>query len=162
MKALLRWCGCSGRGVAALEFAITLPIVLALFGAVTDFGLAFYSKSCLASAVSAGAEYAILIDQRAQTLTTANIQTVMQDALAQSLPNATVTPSAACYCVTGSSTSSWNTNVPVSCLTGTTCATGYSKYVQLTLSYNYNAMLPAYSLMSDTTTLTESAWVPLQ
>lgn len=166
MMALLRWCGFNRRGVVAVEFAITLPIVLFFLGGITDFGLAYYSQSCLASAVAAAAEYALLADQRGQTLTQTSIQTVLTNAAAQSLPNATVTATATnpalCYCMTGSSPNTTMNTTAVTC--GSSCASGgtASKYVQLTLSYNYNAILPLYSTMASTTTLSQSAWVPLQ
>lgn len=165
MKALLRWCMLRGRGVAAVEFAITLPILMLFLGGVTDFGLAYYSKSCLSTAVAAGAEYANLTDERGETLTAANIQTAMQNAAAQSLPNATVTATATnpslCYCMTGSSPNSTLTaasSCTATCASGATAA----KYVQLTLTYKYHAIFPFYSKMAGTTSLTQSTWVPLQ
>ncbi|HVC62348.1 MAG TPA: TadE family protein [Acetobacteraceae bacterium] len=164
MNALLRWCGCAGRGVAAIEFAITLPILLLFLGGVTDFGIVYYRQISLSSAVAAGAEYAMLADQRGQTLTQATMQTVMQNAAAQTLPGGTVTATATnpavCYCMTGSSPSSVLT--AVTC--GSYCASGAAaaKYVQLSLAYNYDAILPIYSQLAATTTLTASTWVPLQ
>jgi Flp pilus assembly protein TadG len=165
LKALLRRSALRSPGVAAVEFAITVPILMLFLGGVTDFGLAYYSESCLSTAVAAGAEYANLTDERGETLTAANIETVMQNAAAQSLPNASVTATATspslCYCMTGSPPKSTLT-AAASCTA--TCAAGGtpSKYVQLTLTYNYHAFLPVYSTMAGTTPLTQSTWVPLQ
>lgn len=165
IKVLLRRSVLRSPGVAAVEFAITLPILMLFLGGVTDFGLAYYSESCLSTAVAAGAEYANLTDERGQTLTAANIETVMQNAAAQSLPNATVTATATnpslCYCMTGSSP---NSKLTAASSCTATCASGAAaaKYVQLTLTYNYKAFLPTYSKMAGTTTLTQSTWVPLQ
>jgi Flp pilus assembly protein TadG len=164
MKAMLRWCVLAARGVAAVEFAITLPILLFFMGGVTDFGIAYYRQSCLSTAVAAGAEYASLTDQRSPPVTAANIRTVMQNAAAQSMPSITVTATATdptlCYCITGSSPSS--TLTAATC--GTTCTSGGTagKYVELTLTHNYTALLPLLSMMQGTTVLSKTAWVPLQ
>jgi Flp pilus assembly protein TadG len=164
MKALVRWCVFAGRGVAMVEFAITLPILLLFLGGVTDFGIVYYRMSGLSAAVAAGAEYASLTDQRAPPVTAANIQTVMTNAAAQSMPNAAVTATATnpalCYCITGSSPSS--TMTATTC--GNTCTSGGTagKYVQLTLTHNYTPIMPTLSRLIGTQTLTKSAWVPLQ
>jgi len=164
MRALLRWCVFAVRGVAAVEFAITLPILLFFMGGVTDFGIVYYRQSCLWTAVAAGAQYASLTDQRSPPVTAANVQTVMQNAAAQAMPGLTVTATASnpavCYCITGSSPSSTLTSATC----GTTCAAGGTagKYVQLTLTHNYTPILPALSKLVGTQTLTKTAWVPLQ
>ena len=46
------------RGVAALEFALVMPLLMTFFGGVVDLGVAVWSKSCLANAVAQGAECA--------------------------------------------------------------------------------------------------------
>ncbi len=164
MKALLRWCRLAARGVAAVEFAITLPILLFFLGGVTDFGIVYYRQSCLSTAVAAGAEYASLTDQRSPPVTAANIQTVMTNAAAQSMPGLTVTSTASnpalCYCITGASPNSTLTSATC----GSACASGGTagKYVQLTLTHNYTPMLPTLSQLVGTQTLTKTAWVPLQ
>lgn len=163
MKRLLRWCGFSGRGVAAVEFALTLPVLMAFLGAVTDFGIVYYVQSCLSTAVAAGAAYATTTYQNTGSVTAANIQTVMTGAAAQSLPTFTVTASATnpatCYCLTGSSPNSTLTSATC----GSACTSGTAtKYTQLTLTTTYSAILPAYSMLGGTTSLSESTWVPLQ
>jgi Flp pilus assembly protein TadG len=165
MKKFLRWCAFAGRGVAALEFALTLPILMYFMGGVTDFGIVYYRQSCLSTAVAAGAEYASLTDQRSPPVTAANVQTVMQNAATQTMPNVTTTPTVAgpaCYCITGSSPSSTMGTTSVTC--GSTCATGGTaqKYVQLTLTTTYTPILPLLSRVIGTQTLTKTAWVPLQ
>jgi len=164
MKTVLRWLWFTARGVAAVEFAITLPLLVIFLGGVTDFGIIYYRQSCLSTAVAAGAQYANLIDQRSPPVTAANIQTVMTGAAAQSMPSATVTPTASnpalCYCITGSSPSS--TLTTATC--GAACASGGTagKYVQLTLTTNYTPIFPTLSRVIGTQTLSKTAWVPLQ
>jgi Flp pilus assembly protein TadG len=164
MKALFRWCRFAGRGVAAIEFAIAFPILLLFLGGVTDFGIVYYRQSCLSAAVAAGAQYANLTDQTSPPVTAANIQTVMQNAAAQSMPSVTVTATATnpalCYCITGSSPNSTLTAT----ICGASCASGGTagKYVQLTLTHNYTPLLPSLSKLVGTQTLSKSAWVPLQ
>lgn len=164
MNAVLRWGRRPGRAVAAIEFAVTLPILLAFLGAVTDFGIAFYAQGCLSSVVAAGAGYATLTDQSSGSVTAASIETVMQGAAIQSLPTFAVTVSAsdpkACFCLTGTSPTS--TLTAASC--GSACTSGGTagKYVQLTATTTYNPILPSYSMLTGTRTLSKSAWVPLQ
>jgi Flp pilus assembly protein TadG len=163
MKPLLRWCAFAGRGVAAVEFAITLPILLYFMGGITDFGLIFYRQSCLSTAVAAGAQYASLIDQRSPPVSAATVQTVMRNAATQAMPNVTTTATVAgpaCYCITGSSPNS-TMGSAVTC--GSTCTTGTAtKYVQLTLTSSYTPILPLLSQVIGTQTLSKTAWVPLQ
>ncbi|HTB45351.1 MAG TPA: TadE/TadG family type IV pilus assembly protein [Acetobacteraceae bacterium] len=164
MKSLLRWCAFAGRGVAAVEFAITLPILLYFMGGITDFGIVFYRQSCLSTAVAAGAQYASLTDQRSPPVSAATVQTVMQNAAAQSMPNVTTTATVtgpACYCITGSSPNS-TMGSAVTC--GSACATGGTagKFVQLTLTSTYNPILPLFSRVIGAQTLSKTAWVPLQ
>jgi Flp pilus assembly protein TadG len=165
MKTLLRWGRFAARGVAAVEFAITLPILLLFMGGVTDFGIIYYRQAGLSAAVAAGAQYANLTDQLSPPVTAANIQTVLTAAAAQSLGSnitviATASNPATCYCITGSSPSSTVTSTAC----GSTCTSGGTagKYVQLTLSTNYAPMFPLLSQITGTQTLSKTAWVPLQ
>lgn len=48
------------RGVAAIEFAIMVPILSLMVVSVTDIGLAVYRKMQVEDAAQAGAQYAIL------------------------------------------------------------------------------------------------------
>lgn len=165
MRELRRWCGRGGRAVVAVEFAITLPILLAFLGGVTDFGLVFYRQNCLAQALAAGAAYAsVTYETGPSNLTAANIKTVMKNAAAQSMPGVSVTANAqnlgTCYCISGTSP---NSTITAAASCGTSCPSGGNSenYVYLTLSTTYKAILPLYSLLGGSTTLTESAWVPL-
>ena len=48
------------RGVAAVEFAIVLPLLLFLFIGITEFGLAYYNKQVLTNAAREGARVGII------------------------------------------------------------------------------------------------------
>lgn len=56
MRAALR----DRRGVAAVEFAIMVPILSLMVVSVTDIGLAIYRKMQVEDAAQAGVQYAIL------------------------------------------------------------------------------------------------------
>jgi Flp pilus assembly protein TadG len=164
MKAALPWVRRRSRAVAAIEFAVTLPILLAFLGGVTDFGIAFYAEGCLSSVVAAGAGYAMLADQSSGSVTAASIETVMQGAAAQSLPTFSITVTAsdptACYCMPETSPAA----APTAASCGSACESGGTagKYVQLSATTTYNPILPSYSMLTGTRTLSKSAWVPLQ
>jgi Flp pilus assembly protein TadG len=59
LRQLLRR-GRGQEGVAAVEFAIILPILLLIISGLFDFGWAFYWKETVANASRGGARYAAL------------------------------------------------------------------------------------------------------
>ena len=48
------------RGVAAVEFAIVLPLLLFLFIGITEFGIAYYNKQVLTNASREGARAGVI------------------------------------------------------------------------------------------------------
>lgn len=161
MRTMLHLFRRARRGVAAVEFALTFPVVLYLFAGVTDFGFVDHEQIGMSGAVSAAAQYAELTDQNSSgSLTAANVQTVMQNAAAQSMPNVTVTATAACYCITGTATTSWNTTSPTSCNVTCAGAPNTMKYMYLSLRTTYNAIFPMSMVGSPT--LSKTTWIPLQ
>lgn len=48
------------RGVAAVEFAIVLPLLIFLFLGITEFGIAYYNKQVLTNASREGARVGII------------------------------------------------------------------------------------------------------
>jgi hypothetical protein len=52
----------SQRGVAAVEFAIVLPLLLFLFIGITEFGIAYYNKQIITNASREGARASIRAD----------------------------------------------------------------------------------------------------
>ncbi|WP_347351559.1 TadE/TadG family type IV pilus assembly protein [Intrasporangium sp.] len=49
------------RGAAAVEFALVLPLMLAVIGGVVDFGRAFYTQVVLTNAAREGARAAVVL-----------------------------------------------------------------------------------------------------
>ena len=48
------------RGVAAVEFAIVLPLLLFLFIGITEFGITYYNKQILTNAAREGARAGVI------------------------------------------------------------------------------------------------------
>ena len=141
------------RGVSSIEFALACPTMLLLFCGLADFGLALWDKSMLANAVAQGAYYSFLSGTSVSSTT---VKTFVQGASKLSGVTANVT-GPACYCMTG---------FPAALATatcGSTCSdstiAGY--YVQITATYTYSSILPAYSTLNNPT-LTEKTIVRLQ
>jgi Flp pilus assembly protein TadG len=142
-------------GVAALEFALICPVLLMFAGGIGDFGLALADQSRMASAVAQGAQYGYL---NPLTATAAAIKTLV--IAGASLPGITVTVTTPSYfCVTTTSTPPALTAATAT----TTCPDGTSAghYVAISASYLYPALMPAYSMMVNTT-LTEAVTVRIQ
>jgi Flp pilus assembly protein TadG len=142
------------RGVAAVEFAFTCPMLLLFVGGLADFGLALADQSRLAGAVAQGAQYAYL---HPTTVTVAAMQAVVTAGAA--LPGVTVVPVGPTrYCVVGSFPP-----VLTAGSTTTNCADGSSAglYVKITARYVYPALMPGYSHLVGTT-LTETVTARIQ
>ena len=134
------------RGVVMIEFAVTTPLVIAMFLPLVDVGMGFYSKTRLMTAAQAGAQYAWLQGSFNST----NIKNVVQAATglgATALPLNDITVTLSCKCV-DTTTSLFTAPNPaitpsaVSDCTGTTNCSGVansyttipSAYVTVTIS----------------------------
>ena len=127
-------------GLAALEFAISMPVMLLLLGGLTDFSLAFWNKGMLASAVAAGAEYAAIVGPN---VSASAIQSIVMQKL--SLPTSDVTVTGpACYCVSGTPAAASNQACASSCPNNTVPGT----YVVISAKYTYAPLLPYYSSLA--------------
>lgn len=142
------------RGTAAIEFALASPLMLTMIGGLFDFGHAEYARIALASAVSAGAEYAVLTGSGVSSTA---IRSVVQSASALDGASLTVSVSAPHYDCIGGSTPTLTTAAA-----GATCADGSpaGSYVTISAQYSVNALLKAFT-PSNAMTLTESATVRL-
>ena len=85
------------RGVAMVEFAVTLPILVGLLLPLVDLGMGFYRKTQLMTAAEAGAQYAW---RHGYNLT--KIKTIVQDATSLGstvVPLTDITAPLSCKCV---------------------------------------------------------------
>jgi Flp pilus assembly protein TadG len=58
-RALSRCRAIDTSGIAALEFALSMPVLIVIFGGVTDLSIAIWDHITTAAAVNAGADYAL-------------------------------------------------------------------------------------------------------
>jgi Flp pilus assembly protein TadG len=84
------------RGGAALEFAITAPLLFAVLFGIGDFGVAMFKKEVLTNATREGARYGIVLTVPRKT--TGQIDTVVQTYLTSGniTSGYTITTPAAC------------------------------------------------------------------
>jgi Flp pilus assembly protein TadG len=161
---LRRFVRCN-RGVAAVEFGLAAPVLLAVLIPVADLGMAFSQEQQLRQAVQAGAQYAASRpwDQNAPS---AIAGTVIS---ATPLSGISVSPAPyrICGCPTqsgGSGGSSGNTKpgsesiITATC--GSTCAEGQiaGYYAIVSAQLPYTPILP-YSLLGSSTTLSAKSMI---
>jgi Flp pilus assembly protein TadG len=148
------WC----RATAAVEFALTTPLLVILLGGAADYGLAQFYRTNLANAVAAGCQYAYLTGT---TVTAANIQTVIKNAMflpagADANLSISITGPKG-YCVTGSGpTMSSVTPGSVCTVDGSIAGT----YVLITATYTSPGLMNGF-LASATQVMSEAATVRL-
>ncbi|MDR3534844.1 MAG: TadE/TadG family type IV pilus assembly protein [Rhodopila sp.] len=145
------------RAVAAVEFAIAAPLLALVLAGATDFGLAMWSRSCLANAVAQGAYYAFLTGT---SVTLANVQAMVQNASSLSGVNVTASTAPVCNCPSGSPTTLGSPKVACSsiCTSGTT---GPGEYLTITATYKLTSFLPLNSGLGNRT-VTDTVTVHLQ
>jgi Flp pilus assembly protein TadG len=131
------------RGAAAVEFAMLVPVISALFIGVANFGLAVNEKMELSSAARAGAQMALI-----STADLSVIRQVVVDSTNLSITTADVTVTQACNCYDGTS---------ISC--GATCGDGSDNEYYYTISVTENHTL---LLIPTTISLTGTATVRTQ
>ena len=140
------------RGVAALEFALIAPVLMVIFGGVTDLGLSMAAQSQLNQGVANGAQYAFKVGA---TVTATQVQTMVQSAAGLSGVTAVVT-GPALHCVGGSPATLTAGTSGVACSDGTQPGT----YISITATYTYQQLLPLLSTFLNTN-LQQSATVRL-
>jgi Flp pilus assembly protein TadG len=84
------------RGVAMIEFAVTLPVIIVLLLPMVDIGMGFYLKTQVMTAAEAGAQNAFV-----KGWNSANIKTAVQSATGLTIQSADITPVLKCGCVDG-------------------------------------------------------------
>jgi Flp pilus assembly protein TadG len=144
--------------VAAVEFALVAPVLLAMMAGLADFGLALSDQSQMASAVAQGAQFAYLNPTTAASNNTVAVVKAAAPFLANPLTTTTVTVSGpAFFCVNIGSAPPTPATVSTTCTDGTKAGS----YITITASYLYPAILPFYSHLGNTT-LTETITARIQ
>lgn len=149
----MRWLFGDRRAVAAAEFAIAVPVVLALMGWIFDFSTMQRNRAQLVNGVANAAQYAILSGASVNTATLVSIaqKTSMLTGVAASVTGP------GCYCTLYSPTRLTASTCGVTCANGVVAAT----YVTVTATYSFVPMLPGLSQVVNTT-LSETRSVLLQ
>jgi Flp pilus assembly protein TadG len=153
-------------GVAAIEFALVVPVLLMIVGGLSDFPVALLDEIQIATGVADGAAYAFSKAQNISgTLAPVSSSDVQSKVLgAINLPNVTVTvtpPTLGCVSHNTTSTPPVTTLIPATA--GSTCGASNNPpgtYMVITASYVYSPVMPLYSQLTSTT-LTKSVVVRL-
>jgi Flp pilus assembly protein TadG len=162
----------SNAGVAAIEFAIIVPVFLIIFVGAVDLGRVMYTAYQLDSAVAAGAEYAAVhptsVSSTGGASLASSVATVVENAngsgWAQNgvlTAGGTAANADKCYCPTGTGPN-WSWGNAVTC--GAACPNGSTiagKFVTVTASVSYSPFLTDYGLVTNGT-LTQSALAETQ
>jgi len=172
-------------GIAAVEFAFIVPVLLVLFAGVIDVTQMLYAYYQLDQAVAAGSQYAVLNAANVTSTTGASlassIATVVEDAngtawtddtvVVNNGPTVTVTNGSATssgtaanadnyFCLTGTQNNwTWGTAYT----TQTNCSGGGTagKYVTITANYSYVPLVAIYHVFNNST-LSQSSAVRVQ
>jgi Flp pilus assembly protein TadG len=178
----------SGRmdsGLAAIEFAMLVPVYLLILVGAVDMGGMLYTSYQLETAVAAGSEYAAVnstsVNATNGATLASSIAGIVENANGSAWANDTIvvnngpsvtvtsgtaasggTPSNAgnCYCPTGAPPN-WAWGSAATC--GSSCAGGgqAGKFVTITASVAYSPLLSTFGLIKNGT-LTQNATVEVQ
>lgn len=130
------------QGVGAVEFALTLPILVALMVAVADFGLAANEKMRLSSAARAGAQAAYRASGD-----TAGVSTAVRLASGLDAARLTIVSQNFCGCMTGGA---------AACDSACADGNGLRTYVSVSVSETWEPLIVS-TFMDAPITLTGSA-----
>jgi Flp pilus assembly protein TadG len=127
IKHLLR----DRSGVAAIEFALAAPILVAALVGIADVGMGIYKQMQLINAVQAGARYAMT-----NGWNSVQIQNTITNATDLAAISATPAPTHSCGCPSGA------TIATATC--GSTCASGApaGTYVTVNAQFAYTPVIP--------------------
>ncbi len=130
------------RGVSSVEFALAVPLLVAILTVLVDFGMGFYQKMQVEDAAQAGTQYALLHGWDSNA-----IQTAVLSATTLSGVSASPVPTKTCGCASG-------TTVTAADCSGV-CPNGLSPgtYVTVNAQATYTPLI-SYPVMGNTVTLT--------
>ena len=173
-------------GIAAVEFAFLVPVLLILLMGAADLGQMLYAYYRLDQAVAAGAQYALLNSSKVNSTNGATLAGSIANVVANANgtawandtivvnngPSATITSGTTstggtaanannCYCPSGSPPS-WTWGSSKTCSSSCDGGNGQAgKFVTVTSSVAYHPILKVYTFITDST-LTQSAAVRTQ
>jgi Flp pilus assembly protein TadG len=150
IRGLLSRALSDSRGVAAIEFAIIIPMLIMMVVCTADLGMGIYRTMQVQNAAQAGARYAMTNSFDATSISSAVTN-------ATSFPGVVASPAPAQYC--GCATNAGIT--AIAC--GATCAVGavYGTYVKVSAQGTYATIVP-YPLIASSFTLAAQASVRVQ
>jgi Flp pilus assembly protein TadG len=161
------------RAVAAVEFGLVAPVFCLLLAAMVDVGGTIYLRLQLESAVSTGANYALInaswvTSSNAGSLATAigqlvsnnvggaltSASIVVNEGATVAISGGTMTPGGnasdadSCYCPSGSP-AGWTWGAAVTC--GGSCAAGgiAGKFVTISITQTYNPIFSNYGIVTN-------------
>ena len=138
------------RGVAAIEFAIIIPMLVMMVVCTVDLGMGIYRNMQVQNSAQAGARYAMTHSFDATLISKAVSNATGVQGIVASPP-----PSRYCGCATSAGIS------PIAC--GSTCpgAAIYGTYVNVSAQGAYTPIVP-YPLISNSFSLTAQASVRVE
>jgi hypothetical protein len=144
-----------------MEFALAAPALLYFFAAAADYGMAWWDTGCLANAVAQGAYYAYLTGT---TVSTTNVQTLVETASSLSMPagNITVSSPTSCYCPSGATIPATLGAAVANCSTTCSDGTAAGNYMTITATYTLTGFFPIAGLSLIGKTISETATVRLK
>jgi Flp pilus assembly protein TadG len=175
----------SKEGIAAVEFALIMPVFLMVFVGLVDVGMMLYKDYQLDQAVAAGEQYAVLnaasVSSTGGATLASNVASAVENANGtawagdvvvvnngptETVSNGTATASGtasnadSCYCPSGSPPS-WTWGSAMTC--GASCSGNGTagKYVTITATIAYTPILTMFGMVPSTT-LRQSATVQTQ
>ena len=118
-------------GVAAIEFAIVVPILLLMSITTIDIGIGFYRKMQVHNAAQAGAQYALL-----KGFNSTNIESAVVNASSPFPVTATPPPSTFCGCAASTGVTT------IDCASKCVSGRDPGRYVQVSAQGTYKPFLP--------------------
>jgi Flp pilus assembly protein TadG len=164
-----------GKATAAVELALIAPLMLTLFAGIIDFARVYDQELELSSAVAAAAEYALINAASINSTNAAGLAATLSGIVANSngaawagatvtvndgatsvvasagtTASGTASNANSCWCPTGNS-AAWGWGAAAAC--GSTCAGGTlaGKFVTITGTRSFSAILGGYGLIGNTT-----------